>query len=61
MPAIVLPTLRADLAVNGDFTDTGAPASCPVAAYGGDADPCSCRRDGVGGVPHPAPVMRGPR
>jgi surfactin synthase thioesterase subunit len=39
MLAIVLPTLRADFAVYADFTDTGAPAPCPVAAYGGDADP----------------------
>lgn len=32
--SVVLPTLRADLAVYADYTDDRRPAPCPVAAYG---------------------------
>lgn len=39
MLQVVLPTLRADLAVYGDHVDDGAVVSCPVAAYGGKSDP----------------------
>lgn len=39
MLQVVLPTLRADLAVYGDHVDDGAVVSCPVAAYGGRSDP----------------------
>jgi surfactin synthase thioesterase subunit len=39
MLAVVLPTLRADLAVYADYTDDGATVHCPVAAYGGQSDP----------------------
>lgn len=31
---VVLPTLRADLAVYADYVDDGRPVPCPVAAYG---------------------------
>ena len=39
MLSVVLPTLRADLAVFADHVDDGATVSCPVAAYGGQSDP----------------------
>ncbi|MBV8539109.1 MAG: thioesterase [Pseudonocardiales bacterium] len=39
MLQVVLPTLRADLAVYGDHVDDAAVVSCPVAAYGGKSDP----------------------
>lgn len=39
MLQLVLPTLRADLAVYGDYVDDGTVVSCPVAAYGGRSDP----------------------
>lgn len=35
---VVLPTLRADLALYADYVDDAAPVPCPVAAYGGRAD-----------------------
>ncbi|GGZ28454.1 thioesterase II family protein [Streptomyces poonensis] len=37
--APILPALRADLAVVADHRDDGARVACPVAAYGGRADP----------------------
>ncbi|NGO66847.1 alpha/beta fold hydrolase [Streptomyces boncukensis] len=37
--ALVLPALRADLALVAGYRDDGARVGCPVAAYGGRADP----------------------
>ncbi|MFD7712770.1 thioesterase II family protein [Streptomyces sp. NPDC059785] len=37
--ALVLPALRADLALVADFRDDGARTVCPVAAYGARSDP----------------------
>jgi surfactin synthase thioesterase subunit len=37
--ALVLPALRADLAVCATATDDGARLSCPVVSYGGKSDP----------------------
>lgn len=39
MLQMVLPTLRADLGVYGDYVDDGAVVSCAVVAYGGKSDP----------------------
>jgi surfactin synthase thioesterase subunit len=39
MLALVLPALRADLAVCAEYEDDGAPVSCPVVSYGGRTDP----------------------
>ena len=38
MLQMVLPALRADLAVFSDYVDDGAVVSCPIAAYGGLSD-----------------------
>ncbi|MEV0600168.1 alpha/beta fold hydrolase [Streptomyces sp. NPDC050315] len=37
--ALVLPAVRADLALVADYRDDGARVGCPVAAYGGRSDP----------------------
>ncbi|MGI5472496.1 thioesterase II family protein [Streptomyces sp. CA-132043] len=37
--ALVLPAVRADLALVADYRDDGAAVGCPVAAYGGRTDP----------------------
>ncbi len=39
MLALVVPALRADLRVSAQYTDDGATVSCPLASYGGNADP----------------------
>ncbi len=39
MMAVLLPALRADLAVYAGYEHDGAQVSCPVAAYGANADP----------------------
>ncbi|MFB6819304.1 thioesterase II family protein [Streptomyces sp. NPDC056347] len=37
--ALVVPALRADLRIAAQYEDDGAGVSCPLASYGGDADP----------------------
>ncbi|MER7399509.1 alpha/beta fold hydrolase [Streptomyces sp. NPDC000151] len=37
--ALVLPAVRADLALVADYRDDGARVGCPVVAYGGRSDP----------------------
>ncbi|MER7165667.1 alpha/beta fold hydrolase [Micromonospora sp. NPDC000207] len=39
MLALVVPALRADLAVCSQYVDDGATVRCPIASYGGAADP----------------------
>jgi surfactin synthase thioesterase subunit len=39
MLRVVLPTLRADLAVYADYIDDGAAVSCPLVAYSAKSDP----------------------
>ena len=39
MLALVVPALRSDLRVAGDYDDDGAGVSCPLASYGGRSDP----------------------
>jgi len=39
MLALVVPALRADLAVCAEYVDDGARVNCPVVSYGGRSDP----------------------
>ncbi len=39
MLALVVPALRADLAVCAEYVDDGAVVSCPIVSYGGASDP----------------------
>lgn len=47
MLALVVPALRADLAVCAQYVDDGARVGCPVASYGGRSDPLMERPDAM--------------
>ena len=47
MLALVIPALRADLAVAARYTDDGAGVPCPIVSYGGAADPLQEKPDAM--------------
>ncbi|AGL15855.1 thioesterase II family protein [Actinoplanes sp. N902-109] len=59
MLALVVPALRADLAVCAEYRDDGAPVGCPVVSYGGRSDPLMQRRDAMDSWISRTPVYLG--
>ncbi|WP_018252072.1 thioesterase II family protein [Salinispora mooreana] len=47
MLALVVPALRADLAVCAQYVDDGATVDCPIVSYGGREDPLMERADAM--------------
>lgn len=45
--ALVIPALRADLSISGQYRDDGAPVSCPLVSYGGKSDPLREKPDAM--------------
>jgi surfactin synthase thioesterase subunit len=45
--ALVIPALRADLSISGQYRDDGASVSCPLVSYGGKSDPLREKSDAM--------------